>query len=222
MKPKFSTALISLIGIIVFQLSFNQCKPKFIHEPPGRPTIDTVTLGSFSEYIPAIGIVKIDARVKSGKCVVVEIDQLYFGKISTGLKASAELNNHVFWLRVDKVNGEMSNGRFKTSLVFQDNSPGMNDGQSLRIRIQLSEPSMELLLPIGDFYSYTMGEWIFVLDSGNIAKRRSIRLGRKMGSQFFEVLEGLKVGDRVITSHYEGFSDRNSIRLDEVIELYDR
>jgi HlyD family secretion protein len=35
-----------------------------------------------------------------------------------------------------------------------------------------------------------------------------------MGSEFFEVLEGLKPGDRVITSSYENFGNNEVLLLD--------
>jgi len=84
----------------------------------------------------------------------------------------------------------------------------------LRLRIELGQSSEELLLPMGGFYKDTGGNWVFILDGDNRAIRRDIKLGRKMGSEYFEVLDGLKPGDKVITSSYENFGTNEVLILD--------
>jgi HlyD family secretion protein len=83
----------------------------------------------------------------------------------------------------------------------------------LRLRIQLSQSSEELLLPVGGFYKDTGGNWVFVLeDGGNRAVKRDVKLGRK-NPEHFEVLEGLQPGDQVITSSYENFGNNEVLVL---------
>ena len=97
---------------------------------------------------------------------------------------------------------------------FEGETPqGIRRGQSLRMRIELGQSSEELLLPMGGFYKDTGGNWVFILDSENHAVRKDIKLGRKMGSEYFEVLEGLKPGDKVITSSYENFGTNEVLVL---------
>jgi len=93
---------------------------------------------------------------------------------------------------------------------------GIRRGLSLRLRIELGQPSEELLLPVGGFYKDTGGNWVFVVeDNGTRAVKRDIKLGRKMGSEYFEVLEGLQPGDKVITSSYENFGNNEVLLLNE-------
>ena len=78
----------------------------------------------------------------------------------------------------------------------------------------MGQSSEELLLPMGGFYKDTGGNWVFILENDGKAVRRDIKLGRKMGSEYFEVLDGLKPGDRVITSSYENFGTNEVLVLD--------
>jgi HlyD family secretion protein len=94
-----------------------------------------------------------------------------------------------------------------------DTPPGIIRGLSLRLRIELGQSSEELLLPVGGFYKDTGGNWVFVVEDDNRAVRRDIKLGRKMGSEYFEVLEGLEPGDKVITSSYENFGNNEVLLL---------
>jgi len=99
-------------------------------------------------------------------------------------------------------------------MEFAGDAPqGIRRGQSLRLRIELGQPSQELLLPMGGFYKDTGGNWVFILEGNDHAVRRNVKLGRKMGSEYFEVLEGLKPGDQVITSSYENFGDNQVLIL---------
>ena len=97
---------------------------------------------------------------------------------------------------------------------FEGETPtGIRRGQSLRLRIELGQSSEELLLPVGGFYKDTGGNWVFVVEAGGTkAVKRDIKLGRK-SPDYFEVLEGLKPGDRVITSSYENFGTNEVLVL---------
>jgi len=80
---------------------------------------------------------------------------------------------------------------------------------SVPVRLQLGKPTDALLLPTGGFFSKTGGSWVYVLSaSGNRAEKRNITLGRK-NPQFYEVLDGLQVGEQVITSSYDNFGDKD-------------
>jgi HlyD family secretion protein len=140
--------------------------------------------------------------------VRVPIDELYLPRISTGLPASADFAGKTYDLEVSYIYPNIVNGRFEADMIFARAQPvGIRRGQSLRLRIELGQPSEELLLPMGGFYKDTGGNWVFILDGTDKAVRRNIKLGRKMGSEYFEVLEGLSPGDQVITSAYENFGN---------------
>jgi len=146
--------------------------------------------------------------------VKVPIDELYLPRITTGLKATTTFNNKDYELEITYKYPGATNGRFEVDMNFTgDTPPGIIRGLSLRLRIELGQSSEELLLPVGGFYKDTGGNWVFVVEDGNRAVKRDIKLGRKMGSEYFEVLEGLSPGDRVITSSYENFGNNEVLIL---------
>ncbi|MBN8575359.1 MAG: efflux RND transporter periplasmic adaptor subunit [Cyclobacteriaceae bacterium] len=146
--------------------------------------------------------------------VRVPIDELYLPKISVGLPASTSFANKDYKLAITYIYPTIQNGRFEVDMDFENETPqGIRRGQSLRMRIELGQASEELLLPVGGFYKDTGGNWVFVLESDGKAVRRNIKLGRK-NTENFEVLEGLKPGDRVITSSYENFGNNEVLILD--------
>lgn len=138
-----------------------------------------------------------------------EIDEHYISRIFTGLKGTFEFNGKSYEIEIIKVYPEVKNGRFAVDLTFTGNSPeGIRRGQSSPVRIELGKSEKAILLPVGGFFSDTGGNWVYVVDkSGKKAVKRTITLGRK-NPEFYEVLSGLQVGDRVITSGYENFGEK--------------
>ena len=146
--------------------------------------------------------------------VRVPIDELYLPRISQGLHATTDFAGKTYSLKITYVYPNITAGRFEVDMNFDGETPqGIRRGQSLRLRIELGQSSEELLLPMGGFYKDTGGNWVFILDGEKRAVRRDIKLGRKMGSEYFEVLEGLKPGDKVITSSYENFGNNEVLIL---------
>lgn len=145
--------------------------------------------------------------------VRVPIDELYLPKISVGLPATTDFAGKTYLLKITYIYPTITNGRFEVDMDFDGQTPqGIRRGQSLRMRIELGQASEELLLPVGGFYKDTGGNWVYVLDREDRAVKRNIKLGRK-NSENFEVLEGLKPGDRVITSSYENFGNNEVLIL---------
>ncbi len=145
--------------------------------------------------------------------VRVPIDELYLPRISTGLPAFTSFDGKDYELAITYIYPNITNGRFEVDMNFVSDTPqGIRRGQSLRMRIVLGKASEELLLPVGGFYKDTGGNWIFALDGENKAVRRDIKLGRK-SPEYFEVLEGLKPGDKIITSSYENFGNNEVLVL---------
>lgn len=146
--------------------------------------------------------------------IEADIDEHYIDRVKRDLSASLERNGKEFGLRVRKVYPEVRNGRFRVDLVFTGERPEtIRAGQSYNIRLQLGESNDALLLPKGGFFQSTGGQWVFVVGpKGGEALRRQVRLG-KQNSQYYEVLEGLQVGEQVITSNYDSFGDAQRIIL---------
>jgi HlyD family secretion protein len=145
--------------------------------------------------------------------VRVPIDELYLPRIATGLHATTEFAGKSYGLVITYKYPDVVAGRFEVDMEFEGDVPeGIRRGMSLRLRIELGMSSEELLLPVGGFYKDTGGNWVFVLDNAGQAVKRDIKLGRK-SPDYFEVLEGLQPGDKVITSSYENFGNNEVLIL---------
>jgi HlyD family secretion protein len=138
-----------------------------------------------------------------------DIDEHYISRIFTGLNASMEFNGNKNELEIIKVYPEVKNGRFAVDMAYTNAGPeGIRRGQSSPVRIELGQPQNAILLPVGGFFSDTGGNWVYVVEAdGKRATKRSISLGRK-NPNYYEVLDGLKPGDKVITSSYGNYGDK--------------
>ncbi|MCK4765275.1 MAG: HlyD family efflux transporter periplasmic adaptor subunit [Candidatus Aminicenantes bacterium] len=145
---------------------------------------------------------------EEGFLVRAEIDEHYINRIETGRKGNFPFDNKTYELSVKIVYPEVKDGKFEVDLIFSgQEAQGIKRGQTLHIKLQLSEMSEAILLARGGFYQTTGGNWVFVVDAaGGFAVKRTIRLGRQ-NPEFFEVLEGLQPGEKVITSSYENYGD---------------
>lgn len=152
--------------------------------------------------------------VLSGFKVRVDIDEHYISRIYTGQTGTFPFNGNQYKVIIKKVYTQVNNGRFQVDMLFDDQVPeGIRRGQSLQIRLALSEEKKALLVPKGGFFQQTGGNWIFKLsDNGEIAYRIDIRLGNQ-NTEYYEVVEGLNPGDKVITSSYENFGDKQELIL---------
>ena len=138
-----------------------------------------------------------------------DIDEHYISRIFTGLKGNFEFNGKQQGIEIVKVYPEVKNGRFAVDLIFIGKSPdGIRRGQSSPVRLELGKSEKAILIPVGGFFSDTGGNWVYVLEkSGKKATKRMITLGRK-NPENYEVLSGLQSGEKVITSSYENFGDK--------------
>ncbi len=152
--------------------------------------------------------------VLDGFKVRADIDEHYISRIFPGLTGEFDFNNKTYQLKIKKVYSQVANGRFQVDMEFVSAVPeGIRRGQSLQIRLSLSDETTALLVPKGGFYQQTGGNWIFKLSSdGKTAYRVNIQLGRQ-NPDYYEVLDGLKPGDKVITSSYENFGDMKELIL---------
>ncbi|SDF02623.1 HlyD family secretion protein [Dyadobacter soli] len=144
----------------------------------------------------------------------VSVDEHYLSRIFVGLSGSMEFNGKDYGLKIIKIYPEILSGRFEVDMKFDNGAPELvKRGQSAPIRLQLGQPSQATLLPVGGFFSETGGNWVYVVgDGGKRAAKRKITLGRK-NPEYFEVLEGLEPGEKVITSSYENFGDNEVLEF---------
>jgi len=142
------------------------------------------------------------------------VDELYIARLNKGLNASFRFNGKDYKLKVSKVYPEVRSGQFEIDLKFNGGLPdGIRTGQTFRTKIELGEPREALLVPRGGFFQSTGGQWIFVVDpSGEFAVKRSIKLGNQ-NPKYYEILEGLEPGEKVITNSYELYGDSEKLLL---------
>lgn len=147
--------------------------------------------------------------------VTANVDEHYIDRVTPGLSANFTQNGQRYALRVRKVFPEVRDGRFKVDFVFEGKRPNnIRTGQTYYIDLQLGAAKQAVIIPKGTFFSVTGGQWIFVLDKdGRKAYRRNIRIGRQ-NPQYYEVLEGLEPGERVIVSGYESYKDNEILVLE--------
>lgn len=144
-----------------------------------------------------------------------DIDEHYISRIFTGLKCNFDFNGGQHQMQVTKVYPEVKGGRFAVDMTFVGKpSLDIRRGQSFPVRLELGQSQKALLLPVGGFFSDTGGNWVYALEAGGSkAIKKQISLGRK-NPNHYEILDGLKSGDKVITSSYEAFGDKEVLQLD--------
>lgn len=148
----------------------------------------------------------------SGFKVTAKIDEHYIDRVKKGLEASFTRQDKNYAMVVKKVYPDVRGGTFEIDLVFDKDVPdNIRPGQTYHVELQLGQPETALLVPRGGFYQSTGGQWVYVLtSSGTEAVRRQVKIGRQ-NPQYYEVLEGLKPGEQVITSGYEIFGDNERV-----------
>jgi HlyD family secretion protein len=144
--------------------------------------------------------------------VTAQIDEHYIDRVRTQLTGKLDRQGSEFDLIVRRVYPEVRNGTFRIDMIFHNNMPeNIRTGQTYYISLQLGQPKVSVLVPIGGFFQETGGQWIFVLDpTESFATKRTISIGRK-NPKFYEVLDGLKPGEKVIVSGYETFGKNEKL-----------
>ena len=152
--------------------------------------------------------------VTTGYKVRVDIDEHYISRIFIGLRGDFDFNNKSFKLEIKKIYTQVNSGRFQVDMEFVEAVPqGIRRGQTLQIRLALGDETQALLLPKGGFYQQTGGNYIFKLtEDGKKAYKVDIQLGRQ-NPDYYEVMQGLKVGDKVVTSSYENYGNMGELIL---------
>ena len=140
--------------------------------------------------------------------IEAQIDEHYIDRVTLGLEATFERQSERYQAQIRKVYPEVRDGKFKADFKFMEQQPeNIRSGQTYYLNLQLGQPVEAVLIPRGAFYQKTGGKWIYVLSpDGTKATKRDIRIGRQ-NPQYYEVIEGLEPGERVITSTYDNFGD---------------
>jgi HlyD family secretion protein len=148
----------------------------------------------------------------SGYKVRVDIDEHYISRVFIGLMGEATVANKDYKLKITKVYTQVNNGRFQVDMLFQEKVPeGIRRGQTLQIRLALSDETQAVLLNKGGFFQQTGGNWVYKVSAdGAKAYKVDVQLGRQ-NPDYYEVLNGLQPGDKVVTSSYENYSNMQEL-----------
>ena len=158
----------------------------------------SIAAGTKIGQINSVGVYKVEAQ----------IDEHYIDRVVSGLEATFERQGETYSTVIRKVYPEVRDGKFKADFKFDGEQPdNIRSGQTYYLNLQLGQPEEAVIIPRGTFYQKTGGKWIYVLNKeGTKAIKREIRIGRQ-NPQYYEVLEGLAPGEKVITSGYETYGD---------------
>lgn len=146
--------------------------------------------------------------------IEAQIDEHYIDRVAPGLEATFERQNEKYSSVIRKVYPEVRDGKFKADFRFEGQQPeNIRTGQTYYLNLQLGQSAEAILIPRGSFYQNTGGKWVYVLNAdGTKATKRSVRIGRQ-NPQYYEVLEGLAPGDKVIISAYDSFGDKDELLI---------
>ena len=158
----------------------------------------SIASGTKIGQINSVGTYKVEAQ----------IDEHYIDRVVEGLQATFERQGETFSTVIRKVYPEVREGKFKADFKFDGEQPdNIRSGQTYYLNLQLGQPEEAVIIPRGTFYQKIGGKWIYVVNKeGTKAVKREIRIGRQ-NPQYYEVLEGLEPGEKVITSGYETYGD---------------
>ena len=158
----------------------------------------SIQSGTKIGQINSVGVYKVEAQ----------IDEHYIDRVVEGLEATFERQGETFSTLIRKVYPEVRDGKFKADFKFDGEQPdNIRSGQTYYLNLQLGQPEEAVIIPRGTFYQKTGGKWIYVVNKdGTKAVKREIRIGRQ-NPQYYEVLEGLEPGEKVITSGYDTYGD---------------
>ncbi|MBP3613713.1 MAG: HlyD family efflux transporter periplasmic adaptor subunit [Bacteroidaceae bacterium] len=157
-----------------------------------------------------------DLKIMNQYKVSTQLSEYYVERIFAGLPAAIVQKEDTFGLRISRVVPEVKERKFAVDLLFNDSIPqNIRLGKSYRVKVELGQPEQAVVIPRGDFYQKNSGEWIFRFDEGtNIARRVPIEIGRQNPEQF-EIISGLKPGDRVIVSGYERIGNAEEVIVED-------
>jgi HlyD family secretion protein len=180
--------------------------------------IKAPTHGQLSSFSVEIGETKNAGEhlgqidMKDGFKLKANIDERYISRVHIGQEAEFDFAGKTYNLSIGKIYTDVTNGSFQVDLFFEGEEPKqIKRGQTLQLRLSFSSASDAIIVKRGGFFQETGGNWIYVVDhSGDFATKRKIRIGRQ-NTNFYEVMDGLEPGEKVIISSYDSFGNKDKL-----------
>ena len=146
--------------------------------------------------------------------IQAQIDEHYIDRVTAGLHATFDRQEQHYDARLRKVYPDVRDCKFKADFLFGDTLPdNIRAGQTYYLNLQLGQSEEAVLIPRGSFYQHTGGKWIYVLTDPHRAEKRTISIGRQ-NPQYYEVLEGLRPGEKVLTGSYDHYGESEVLIID--------
>jgi len=146
--------------------------------------------------------------------VTARLNEYYIDRVQSGLSATAEQKGRRYAFEVSRTTPQVQEHSFAVELrpVASLQESPLRPGQTLRLQIELGKPERRLIIPRGNFYAQTSGQWVMLVDkTGRCARRVPIKLGRQ-NTAHYEVVSGLRAGDRILISGYDAFGDAEMVK----------
>jgi HlyD family secretion protein len=181
--------------------------------------IKSPAIGKLSSFSVEIGETKSAGEhlgqidmMKNGFKLRANIDERYISTAYIGQTAEFDFAGKSYQLDIMKIYTDVTNGSFQVDLQFTGDEPkGLKRGQTVQLRLHFSSPREAVIIKRGGFFQETGGNWIYVVDASNsFAIKRNIRLGRQ-NTNYYEVMEGLDPGEKVIISSYDAFGSKDKL-----------
>lgn len=192
---------------------------EMIHQNIERMLVKAPVDGMLSSFDPVIGesydrnqtVAKID--VQSGFKIKGAVNEYYLSSVKPGQLARFSFDGKTVDLKVKKVLPEVINRNFEIELVFVDEVPeNITIGQSIQVRLELSKAQTSIMIPTGSYFQSSGGQYVYVLDDDGHAHKRNIKLGSH-NPRYYQVLEGVAVGEEIITSSYDAYKNYETIKI---------
>lgn len=192
---------------------------KLLNKNLGNLFIKAPIAGKLSSFIVEIGETKSEGQrlgqidlMNEGFKLRANIDERYISTVNIGQEAEFDFAGGTYQLQITKIYTNVASGSFQVDLDFTGDQPAaLKRGQTVQMRLKFSSPRDAVIVRRGGFFQETGGNWIYVVDaSGDFATKRSIRLGRQNAS-YYEVMEGLVPGEKVIISSYNAFGGKDKL-----------
>ncbi len=175
---------------------------------PGRLTAFDINVGQSLTRGQRLGQIDSPEAAK----LIISIDEYYLSRVAVGQTATLDWENVSYPMMIRKLNPQVRAGQFEGELVFTTTQPkNLRRGQTMQAKLALGENKAAILLPTGPYLTDGGGHFVFVVND-QTATKQTVQLGRRNVS-FVEVLSGLKVGDRVLTSSYAGLVDKDRLQI---------
>ncbi len=185
-------------------------KNNFLILSPASGRLSSFSISSGQNLTTGESIGKID--LMDGYKLVAKADEYYINKLTAGIKGTLDNNGKEYEVIITKILPEVKEGQFSIELNFIEvKAENLKIGMTFGVKLKLSADTQSLMIPKGNFSKDTNGKWIFTV-KGNKAEKRNISLGRE-NPLYYEVISGLKQGEKVITSDY------NELKKYELLDI---